>query len=103
MLAGNFNLTNTAELNDSLIAIGQHPIFATDTQAILERIGFCLDEEHERLYRELRAENLRGAEISRRINDKLGPARVLRTTSAHCYGGYSTVRVISNRAALASL
>ena len=49
MLAGNFNLTNTAELNDSLIAIGQHPIFATDTQAILERIGFCLDDEHERL------------------------------------------------------
>ena len=38
MLAGNFNLTNTAELNDSLIAIGQHPIFATDTQAILDSL-----------------------------------------------------------------
>ncbi|HKB57034.1 MAG TPA: amidophosphoribosyltransferase [Lacunisphaera sp.] len=96
MLAGNFNLTNTAELNDSLIAIGQHPIFATDTQAILERIGFCLDEEHERLYRELRAENLRGAEISRRINDELDPARVLRTASANWDGGYSLVGVIGN-------
>src|ERR1700733_9396869 len=63
MLAGNFNLTNTAELNNSLIAIGQHPIFATDTQAILERIGFCLDDEHERIYRELRGANLPGAEI----------------------------------------
>src|SRR5579885_2461283 len=35
-LCGNFNLTNTHELNQSLIAMGQHPIFETDTQAILE-------------------------------------------------------------------
>ena len=54
-LAGNFNMTNTAELNDSLIAMGQHPIFATDTQALLEKIGFNLDEEHEELYRQASA------------------------------------------------
>ncbi len=96
MLAGNFNLTNTAELNDSLIAIGQHPIFATDTQAILERIGFCLDDEHEELYRRLRAENLPGAEISRRINEEVDPARVLRTASANWDGGYSLVGVLGN-------
>ncbi len=96
MLAGNFNLTNTAELNDSLIAIGQHPIFATDTQAILERIGFCLDDEHERLYRAHRDANLSGAEISRRINDEIDPARVLRTASANWDGGYSLVGVLGN-------
>lgn len=96
MLAGNFNLTNTAELNDSLIAIGQHPIFATDTQAILERIGFCLDEEHERLYRELRGEGLPGEEISRRINAEIDPARVLRTAAANWDGGYAIVGVVGN-------
>ncbi len=96
MLAGNFNLTNTAELNDSLIAIGQHPIFATDTQAILERIGFCLDDEHERLYRALRGESLPGGEITRRINDEIDPARVLRTASANWDGGYSLVGVLGN-------
>jgi amidophosphoribosyltransferase len=89
MLAGNFNLTNTAELNNSLIAIGQHPIFATDTQAILERIGFCLDDEHEQIYRALRGEGLPGAEISRRINEEISPARVLRTAAANWDGGYS--------------
>ena len=47
-------MTNTAELNSSLIAIGQHPIFATDTQALLEKIGFFLDEEHEEIFRYLR-------------------------------------------------
>jgi amidophosphoribosyltransferase len=96
MLAGNFNLTNTAELNDSLIAIGQHPIFATDTQAILERIGFCLDDEHERIYRELRTAGLPGDEISRRINAELDPARVLRIAAANWDGGYSLAGVLGN-------
>ncbi|MBI2497595.1 MAG: amidophosphoribosyltransferase [Opitutae bacterium] len=83
MLAGNFNLS-------------QHPIFATDTQAILERIGFCLDDEHEQLYRELRAAQLPGAEISRRINEEVDPARVLRTASANWDGGYALVGVLGN-------
>jgi len=96
MLAGNFNLTNTAELNNSLIAIGQHPIFATDTQAILERIGFCLDDEHERIYRELRGAGLPGGEISRRINEEIDPARVLRTAATNWDGGYALVGVLGN-------
>ena len=57
-LCGNFNMTNTADLNESLIAIGQHPIFATDTQALLEKIGFFLDEEHEDIYRFLRTRGI---------------------------------------------
>jgi amidophosphoribosyltransferase len=96
MLAGNFNLTNTGELNDSLIAIGQHPIFATDTQAILERIGFCLDDEHEQIYRGLRSEGLPGTEISRRINEEIDAARVLRTAATNWDGGYSLVGVLGN-------
>jgi len=39
LLAGNFNMTNTDELNDRLVARGQHPVFNTDTQTILEEIG----------------------------------------------------------------
>ncbi len=96
MLAGNFNLTNTGELNDSLIAIGQHPIFATDTQAILERIGFCLDDEHEDLYRDLKTQQLPGTEITRRINTEIDPARVLRKAAANWDGGYTLVGVLGN-------
>jgi amidophosphoribosyltransferase len=47
ILAGNFNITNARELNARLIAMGQHPILATDTQALLEYIGLALDEAHE--------------------------------------------------------
>jgi amidophosphoribosyltransferase len=95
-LCGNFNLTNTAELNQSLIAMGQHPVFATDTQAILEKIGFFLDEEHEDIYRDLRTRNLAGEELSRRISEDLDLARVLKRASHKWDGGYVLCGMIGN-------
>jgi amidophosphoribosyltransferase len=96
MLAGNFNMTNTMELNNSLIAIGQHPIFASDTQALLEKIGFFLDEEHEGLYQTLRARGLPGAEISRRISEELDLVRVITRASQNWDGGYAMAGMIGN-------
>ena len=96
MLAGNFNMTNTMELNNSLIAIGQHPIFASDTQALLEKIGFFLDEEHESLYQALRARGLPGAEISRRISEELDLVRILTRASQNWDGGYAMAGMIGN-------
>ncbi|HUL54439.1 MAG TPA: amidophosphoribosyltransferase [Opitutaceae bacterium] len=96
MLGGNFNMTNTMELNDSLIAMGQHPIFATDTQAVLEKIGFYLDEEHEELYRLLRTRGLPGAEISRRISEDLDIARVITRATENLDGGYTLAGLIGN-------
>jgi amidophosphoribosyltransferase len=95
-LCGNFNMTNTAELNDSLIAMGQHPIFATDTQALLEKIGFFLDEEHEDIYRFLRTRGLAGDEISQRISEDLDIARVITRASQKWDGGYALCGLIGN-------
>ncbi|MFI5357519.1 MAG: amidophosphoribosyltransferase [Opitutales bacterium] len=95
-LCGNFNLTNTTELNASLTAMGQHPIFATDTQAVLEKIGFYLDEEHEDLYRALRTAGLSGDEISRRISDNLDLSRVLTRAAQKWDGGYTLAGLIGN-------
>ncbi|HEY1848768.1 MAG TPA: amidophosphoribosyltransferase [Opitutaceae bacterium] len=95
-LCGNFNLTNTAELNQSLIGIGQHPVFATDTQAILEKIGFFLDEEHEDIYRYLRTRNLAGEELSRRISEDLDLTRVLSRASQKWDGGYTLCGLVGN-------
>jgi len=95
-LCGNFNLTNTSELNHSLTDMGQHPIYATDTQAVLEKIGFFLDEEHEEIYRELRSKGLPGAEISHRISEDLDLTRVI-TRAAHKWdGGYTIAGLIGN-------
>ena len=96
ILAGNFNMTNTAALNARLTAIGQHPIFATDTQALLEMIGHGLDEHHEELYRALKSQGLPGAEISRRIDAEMDPARVLREVSAEWDGGYALIGALGN-------
>ncbi|MBI3884562.1 MAG: amidophosphoribosyltransferase [Opitutae bacterium] len=96
MLAGNFNMTNTAALNESLIAIGQHPIFAADTQALLEMIGHGLDEHHQALYRTLKSQQLPGAEISRRISEDLDPAAVLREVAANWDGGYALLGALGN-------
>jgi len=95
-LCGNFNLTNTRELNDSLIAMGQHPIFATDTQAILEKIGFFLDEEHEDIYRFLRKRDLAGEELSRQISEDLDLTRVLARAARKWDGGYVLCGLIGN-------
>jgi amidophosphoribosyltransferase len=95
-LCGNFNMTNTQELNDSLIAIGQHPIFASDTQAVLEKIGFFLDEEHEDNYRFLRNRETSGEDLSRRISDELDVARVITRASAKWDGGYAIAGLIGN-------
>jgi amidophosphoribosyltransferase len=95
-LCGNFNMTNTPELNQSLIAMGQHPIFATDTQALLERIGFFLDEEHEDIYRYLRTRGLTGEDMSRRISEDLDPARVITKAAQQWDGAYTLCGLIGN-------
>jgi len=95
-LCGNFNLTNTEELNRSLISMGQHPIFATDTQAILEKIGFFLDEEHEDIYRFLRKRDLGGEELSRRISEDLDVTRVISRAAEKWDGGYVLCGLIGN-------
>lgn len=95
-LCGNFNMTNTSDLNKALIAIGQHPIFATDTQALLEKIGFYLDEEHEDIYRFLRTRGIPGEEISRRIAEDLDLARVITRASRNWDGGYVLAGLVGN-------
>jgi amidophosphoribosyltransferase len=96
VLAGNFNMTNTAALNAALTSIGQHPIFATDTQALLEMLGHGFDQHHEDLYRAFKAEGLAGPEITRRINEGMDPAHVLRQAAADWDGGYTLIGALGN-------
>ena len=79
MVCGNFNMTNTPELNRILINRGQHPIFDTDTQTILEEIGFHLDEAHDAIYHRMRDEaHMAGPEIPKVISEELDIVRILR-------------------------
>lgn len=96
MLAGNFNLTNTSFLHKRMIARGQHPIFDTDTQTILEEVGFYLDQEHDRRYRKYRDEGMEGMEIANQISEDLDMTEVLREASQRWDGGYTLGGMIGN-------
>lgn len=96
MLAGNFNMTNLDELNERLIARGQHPIFGTDTQTVLEEIGFELDESHDAIYHEMRDKGLVGQEIVDAISQKLDPAEIVRRAGDEWDGGYAMIGMIGN-------
>ena len=54
MLCGNFNMTNVSEMFERVVSSGQHPRIYSDTNMILEQVGYALDKENHRLYRELR-------------------------------------------------
>ncbi len=96
MLAGNFTITNEKELNHSLIDRGQHPIFGTDTQAVLEEIGFHLDEAHDTIYRRMRDRNAEGRQIPGIISRELDPVQILKSAAASWDGGYAIAGLIGN-------
>ena len=96
MVMGNFNMTNAGELNNVLIERGQHPVFGTDTQTVLEEIGYHLDEAHTDLYRHLRDSGVPGSEMPDRISAALDVPRLVAESAASWDGGYAISGVIGN-------
>ena len=96
LVAGNFNLTNTSDLNSSLTERGAHVIYSTDTQSILEEIGFWLDEEHDRLFKAFKDQGLSGMAVQDEISKHLDVGNVLRKAAKHWDGGYAIAGLIGN-------
>jgi amidophosphoribosyltransferase len=89
MVQGNFNMTNAGNLNQTLIERGQHPIFGTDTQTVLEEIGFHMDEAHTNLYHQLRDAGLPGTEIPAKISEKMDLHKIVSDSAQPWDGGYT--------------
>ncbi len=96
MVMGNFNMTNAAELNHALIQRGQHPVFGTDTQTVLEEIGYHLDEAHTNLYHKLRDQGIPGAEIPEHISAALDIPDIIAQSAEPWDGGYAICGAIGN-------
>ena len=88
LLAGNFNMTNNDELLEHLIELGQYPQETSDTITVLEKIGHFLDEENERLYRELKKKGISKREATDEIIKKLDLLPILRESAKRWDGGY---------------
>ncbi|MBN2772865.1 MAG: amidophosphoribosyltransferase [Prolixibacteraceae bacterium] len=96
MLAGNFNLTNTNELFDVLINLGQHPKAYTDTVTVLEKVGHFLDEENQLLFRNYKNEGYTNIEISDLIEKNLDIPNLLERASKDWDGGYAIAGLIGH-------
>ncbi len=88
-LAGNFNMTNTDELFQRLIELGQHPKNYTDTVTILEKVGHFLDEENQQRFRQYKNEGYSNREISPLVEDNLDVQGILENASKDWDGGYA--------------
>jgi len=88
VVAGNFNMTNTDELFDKLVGLGQHPKEKADTVTILERIGHFVDVENQRLFDQYKQEGLANEAISERIADEIDLPTVLKHAANSLDGGY---------------
>ena len=88
ILAGNFNMTNSKELFENLVEIGQHPKEYTDTVIIMEEIGHFLDNSVRKIRKDLKKIELSKDEISKKISKKLDIFKILKKASKKWDGGY---------------
>ncbi|OFY47605.1 MAG: amidophosphoribosyltransferase [Bacteroidetes bacterium GWF2_41_31] len=88
VLAGNFNMTNTSELFQHLVDLGQYPVETSDTITILEKIGHFLDEENERIYRKYKEPGLQKKDLTEYITHQINIADILQESAKRWDGGY---------------
>jgi len=96
VLAGNFNLTNTDELFDVLLDLGQHPKAYTDTVTALEKVGHFLDEENQLLFRKYKTEGYSNADISPLIEKNLDIQNILERSTKDWDGGYAMAGLLGH-------
>ncbi|CAI8359363.1 MAG: Amidophosphoribosyltransferase [Owenweeksia sp. TMED14] len=90
ILAGNFNMTNTSELIDELVSLGQHPKEQADTVTIMEKIGHFLDKENDRLQSAAEEiHNYNNVERSQFQIENINLQNVMQKASKAWDGGYA--------------
>ena len=87
LLCGNFNMTNVEEIFENIVAKGQHPRIYSDTVVILEQLGYYLDKENHRLYRQYR-DTIEDPQLSEAIENELDPYNVLQAAAPLWDGGF---------------
>ncbi len=87
-ICGNFNLTNVDEIFEEVMEAGQHPRRFSDTYLMLEQLGFRLDKEVDRLYRQFNDDVKSGRQITAEIEKNINMENVLKTAAPSWDGGY---------------
>ncbi len=96
IVAGNFNMTNSGELLQELIEIGQHPKERTDTVTVMEKIGHFLDDEVLDLYYKFKQKGISKKDASELIAKELNIQKILKRSSKNWDGGYAMAGLIGH-------
>ena len=96
MLAGNYNITNTDELFNALIDLGQQPKEKSDNVLMLEKIGHFIDEENQRLFVVMKAQGFTNLEISEKIKEEISLTNILKRSFKNVDGGYNMIGMLGH-------
>lgn len=100
LMCGNFNMTNVDEIFETVVSRGQHPRLYSDGIVLLEQLGWALDRENHRLYREYR-DSLREPELSHAIEQRLDLTNVL--SQARMWDGGFCICAVTGSGDMAAL
>ena len=103
-LAGNFTFANSDNLNDLLVSLGKQPCGKKDTYALVEKIGYFLDEEIKNLekkFPKFSKEKSLNADVLRKIEENIDLKEILKKTFQDIDGGYAVIGATGYGAAFA--
>ncbi len=96
IVAGNFNMTNVAELFDNLVQLGQHPKELADTVTVMEKIGHFLDDAVAKLYKQIKKEGYNKMQASPLIAERLKVGKILKKAAKNWDGGYAMAGLLGH-------
>ena len=96
IVAGNFNMTNSKQLLEELVELGQHPKEFTDTVTVMEKIGHFLEDEVSKLYKQARGKGYNKKDASPYIEEHLNLKKVLKRSSKNWDGGYAMAGLVGH-------
>lgn len=96
IVAGNFNMTNSKQLLEDLVELGQHPKEFTDTVTVMEKIGHFLEDEVAELYLKAKEAGFNKKDASPFIEEHLDLQNVLKRSSKNWDGGYAMAGLVGH-------
>ncbi len=96
IVAGNFNMTNSRQLLDELVDLGQHPKEFTDTVTVMEKIGHFLEDEVSSLYLRAKEAGFSKKDASPFIEENLDLQKVLKRSAKNWDGGYAMAGLVGH-------
>ncbi|PHR72541.1 MAG: amidophosphoribosyltransferase [Lutibacter sp.] len=96
IVAGNFNMTNSKQLLEELVELGQHPKEFTDTVTVMEKIGHFLEEEVAELYQQAKDKGFNKKDASPFIEENINLQNVLKRSSKNWDGGYAMAGLVGH-------